>query len=88
MANDESAVVYFTSPTCQPCKKMGPIIDEIAAERSDVSFMLVDVSEQPEVAKEWDVTSVPTFVRVDEGQQGTRVVGAYPKAVLRRRLDV
>lgn len=83
-----NAVLYFTAPTCQPCKRMAPIIDSLAEQDPSTAWMLVDVTEQPDIAADYEVTSVPTFIKVEDDKPGTRVVGAFPRAVLTRRLDL
>lgn len=59
---------------------VGPILDEIAGERSDIKVAKVNVDEQPELAGQFGVMSIPTLVVVKEGRIVQQAMGARPKA--------
>ncbi len=59
---------------------VGPILDEIAAERSDIKVCKINVDEQPALAAQFGVMSIPTLVVIKNGQEVNRSVGALPKA--------
>ena len=59
---------------------VGPILDEIAGERSDIKVATVNVDEQPELAGQFGVMSIPTLVVVKEGRIVQQAMGARPKA--------
>ena len=73
-------VVNFWASWCGPCRMVGPILDEIAAERSDIKVCKINVDEQPALAAQFGVMSIPTLVVVKNGQEVNRSVGAMPKA--------
>lgn len=77
------AVIDFYATWCGPCKKMAPFYDELKEKYSDkINFITVDIDQQPEIAKEYNVTAVPTFVIVDEeGKEIDRVTGALPDSL-------
>ena len=77
------AVIDFYATWCGPCKKMAPFYDQLKEKYSDkINFITVDIDQQPEIAKEYNVTAVPTFVIVDEeGKEIDRVTGALPDSL-------
>lgn len=78
--SDRSVLLDFWAPWCTPCRMVGPILDEIAGERSDIKVAKVNVDEQPELAGQFGVMSIPTLVVVKEGRIVQQAMGARPKA--------
>lgn len=76
---DKTVLVDFWASWCGPCKMVGPIIDEIANEVTDIKICKVNVDEQPELAKEYKVMSIPTLIVFKDGQMVKREVGAKSK---------
>lgn len=76
---DKEVLLDFWAPWCGPCRMVSPIVDEIAAERSDIVVGKVNVDEQMELAAQFQVMSIPTLVVLRGGQVVNRVVGARPK---------
>ena len=70
----------FWAPWCGPCRMVGPILDEIAGERSDIKVAKVNVDEQPELAGQFGVMSIPTLVVMKDGKVVQQAVGVRPKA--------
>ena len=73
-------VVDFTAAWCPPCRVMKPILDELSETRDDLRFTQLDVDAHPEVAAQYDVLSMPTFVVFHHGAPVGKIVGARPKA--------
>ena len=70
--------MYFTAPSwCQPCKQLAPIMDQVARE---VPVRKVDVDNEPNIAQQYGVRSVPTIVLVENGNEKERLVGVQPKS--------
>ena len=65
---------------CGPCWMVSPIVDEIAAERGDIKVGKVNVDEQPELAAQFGVMSIPTLVVMKGGKVANQMVGARPKS--------
>ncbi len=70
----------FFADWCGPCRMVAPIVEEIAAERSDVKVGKINVDEQPELANRFRVMSIPMLAVVKEGRVVAQAVGARPKA--------
>ena len=78
--SDRPVLLDFWAPWCTPCRMVGPILDEIAGERSDIKVAKVNVDEQPELAGQFGVMSIPTLVVMKEGRIVQQAMGARPKA--------
>lgn len=79
--NSEKPVLLdFWAPWCGPCRMVSPVVDEIASERGDIKVGKVNVDEQPELAAQFGVMSIPTLVVMKNGKLANKTVGAKPKA--------
>lgn len=78
--SDRPVLLDFWAPWCTPCRMVGPILDEIAGERSDIKVAKVNVDEQPELAGQFGVMNIPTLVVMKEGRSVQQAMGARPKA--------
>jgi thioredoxin 1 len=86
LESDKPVVVDFTAAWCAPCRVMGPVLEELAAERDDVRFVKLDVDSNQTTAARYGVMSMPTFMVFDGGEPVLTLVGSRPKRRLAEEL--
>lgn len=80
--SDKPVLVDFYAEWCGPCKKQGPIIDELASEASDFGVYKVDVDAVNELAQKYAVLSIPTLLIFKGGEEKKRLQGFHEKETL------
>ena len=77
----KSPYCWTSGPSwCGPCRMLSPVVDEVAEERTDVKVGKVNVDEQPDLAAQFGVMSIPTLLVFEQGKLVRQAVGARPKA--------
>lgn len=72
-------LVDFWATWCNPCRMLAPIIHEIADEHPEIKVVKIDVDEQPELAAQFQVMSIPTLFIFKDGQVVNSAAGVRPK---------
>jgi thioredoxin 1 len=85
--SDTPVLVDFWAPWCGPCRVVGPILEEIAAERDDLRIVKLNVDENQQTAANFQVLSIPTMIVFKGGEPVKKVIGAYPKKKLQAELE-
>ena len=79
MDSEKTVLLDFWASWCAPCRMVVPIIEEIAGERPDIKVGKINVDEQPELASEFSIMSIPTLVVMKNGKIVQQVSGVRPK---------
>lgn len=81
-------VVDFWAPWCGPCRKLAPILEEVAGELDGrVQVMKLNTDENPDSPGRFGVMSIPTLIVFKGGQEAARLVGVMSKSELKRRIE-
>lgn len=75
----QTVLLDFWASWCGPCRMLSPVVEEIAAERPELKVGKINVDEQPELANQFQITSIPTLVVVKNGKIVHQAVGMRPK---------
>jgi thioredoxin 1 len=86
---DQKGVVLvdFYAEWCGPCKMTAPILDQLSDEKKDIKFVKVDVDKNPDLASQYSVFSIPTFVVVKDGKVVHQFSGAMGKEGFEQELN-
>jgi thioredoxin 1 len=87
LESEQPVLVDFWAPWCGPCRVVGPVLEEIAAERDDLRIVKLNVDENQQTAANFQVLSIPTMILFKNGQVAKKVIGAYPKKRLESELE-
>ena len=82
-----TVLLDFFAVWCGPCRMVAPILEEIAAERSDVKVCKIDVDQAPDLAAQFRVASIPTLVVLKGGKVTAKTIGACPKSEILALID-
>ena len=82
MESNKKVLLDFWAPRCGPCRMVVPIVEEIAAERSDIKVGKINVDENPDLASRFGIMSIPTLVVMENGKIVNKATGARPKAAI------
>ena len=77
--SNKPVLLDFYADWCGPCRMVGPVVSEIANERNDVKVGKINVDEQPELAAQFQVMSIPMLAVIKNGKLENKVVGYRPK---------
>jgi len=87
LSSDKLSVVDFWATWCGPCRAMGPVIEDLSKEyKGKVNIGKVNVDENPNVTSSYGITSIPTILFIKNGKVVDKIVGAYPKSYVVKKI--
>ncbi len=87
LTNHGLVLVDFFATWCGPCKMLGPVLEDLASDRSEVEIVKVDIDENENLAKSYGIMSVPTLMLFKDGQLIDQKVGFLPKELLTKWIE-
>lgn len=79
---DKRVLVDFWADWCVPCKRLGPVVEQLSEEQSEVKICKVDIEEAPELAQQFKVMQIPTLILFQNGQEIKKTFGSKSKEEL------
>jgi thioredoxin 1 len=87
LESESPVLVDFWAPWCGPCRVVHPILEEMAAEREELTVVSLNVDDNQQTAARYEVLSIPTLILFRDGAEAKRIVGALPKRRLEAELE-
>lgn len=82
LKSEKTVLIDFYADWCMPCKMMAPVVEKIASENEDLKVVKINVDNEQDIAIQYGIMSIPTFMVVKNGEVVNRIVGVVDKAEL------
>jgi thioredoxin 1 len=87
LKSDAPVLVDFYADWCGPCRMLSPVLDQLARETPKAKIVKLNVDQSPEIATQYNVSSIPMLILFEEGKPKSQIVGLAPKQTLQRMLS-
>ena len=88
LKSDKPVLVDFWATWCGPCQMLLPVVEELAGEVTDAKICKINVDDEPELAAQYKIVTIPTLMVVKDGQVVSNSVGVKSKAEILKMLEV
>ena len=89
LGSGQPVLLEFSATWCGPCQQVKPLVHELAAELTGKAKVVpLDVDQEPALASQYNVRSIPCFIALRDGRESARQVGVIPKAEMKRLLGL
>ncbi len=82
LESEKTVLVDFWAAWCGPCRMLSPVIDEIAAENPEIKVVKINVDEQPELAQQFKIMTIPSLLVFKNGELVNQSAGVKPKQLI------
>ncbi|MFA6844115.1 MAG: thioredoxin [Sphaerochaetaceae bacterium] len=87
LSSDKPVLVDFWASWCGPCRMLSPVVEQIAEEHPEIKVGKVNVDEEPELARQYQIMSIPSLLLFKNGKVAATSMGVRPKAMIERMIQ-
>lgn len=87
LAAEGKTLLHFTAEWCGPCKRMIPVIETLLEEDNTIKYVQINVDDNPKIASDYGVQTIPTFIAFDGAKKLNTNIGAVPLPVIKKLFE-